>query len=125
MRFLAAILAPLIAPALLAYEARDLRIPTVAAGATSNDIAAIIPVTRQSQVAISWQTTSTNLTARLSASVDGTTWRTNWFVFTFTTGLLVTNLNVGGLGYLRVDSVQNTGTLPATNTVRFGLKPGL
>lgn len=109
-------------PAQAGYDVVPLTVPTVAADATSNSIAQVIACVGQQNVAISWSTGSTNWVARLSASVDASRWQTNYYVFGGDSSVLVTNLNVKGVGFLRLDSVLSTGTIAATNTVSWGRK---
>ena len=110
------------------YSSESLTIPTVTVtGAISNGIGAKIDCRFQPNVTLSWTTLSTNWVARISSSVDNSNWQTNQFVIgnvdeTLTPKTLVTNLVVNGIGWLRVDSVLNTGTIGATNTVSYGIK---
>lgn len=107
----------------------------VAIGATSNSVsstAGIIDCRKQQNVTLQWYIASpifaetTNIVMRLSASVDGTTFDTNRWVLTASAttapqNVLVTNLAVAGIGYVRVDSITATG-IAATNHLKYGLK---
>ena len=98
----------------------------VQAGATSN-VVATLDCRKQQQVAISWLVTgSTNTAFGLDASVDGTNWKTNWATITgITSGVpMITNVNVTGFGYLRVNALVNTGSIIGTNTATYGIKIG-
>ena len=109
------------------FSAETLTIPTVAAGATSNSVAAVIDVRKQDNVALQWNCTSTtfaagtNLSFNISTSVDGITYHTNRHAVTMTSNILVTNIATPGIGYLRIDSITSTGVI-ATNTVKYGIK---
>ncbi len=110
------------------YDVETVSVPSiVSAGATSNNVAATIPVLRQSEVALAWTTAATNVTVHIGASVDGSNWQTNWHIWNFTNAMgrwtTVTNLHVGGIGYLRIDAITVTGSIPSTNMVRYGEKP--
>lgn len=108
---------------------QTLSVPTVAAGGTSNSIAQLLTC-KQQNVAVQWTTGSTNVTARFSASVDASYYHTNYYVIQFgcttlgTDQTTITNLNVAGVNYLRLDSVLSTGTGNATNTVAYAIKIG-
>lgn len=106
------------------YSPVSITIPTVAAGATSNGINAQIYVGKQQNVAISWLTTGTNVSFNMSKSVDGSVWLTNSYTVIGISNAfpMITNINVGGIGYLRIDSVTSTGATIATNTVSYGIK---
>lgn len=106
------------------YAAQTLTIPTVAAGQTSNSVAAVIDCRKQQNVAISWLTTGTNVSFNMSKSIDGSVWLTNAYTVVGMSNAFptITNINVGGVGFLRVDSVTSTGTTIATNTVSYGVK---
>lgn len=105
------------------FDPIPVTVPTVAAGGTSNNITARIYPIAQENVALSWTTSSTNVTVRISAIVDEARPHTNYFVIGFGSGTTITNLNVGGVGVLNIDSVLSTGTINATNTVSWGRKP--
>lgn len=104
------------------YRPVTLSVPTVAAAATSNDVAAVIYCGNQKEVALSWNTGSTNIVVRIGSSVDGSVYNTNAYILTITSFPHITNLTVNGVGYLRIDSVLSVGTINATNTVKYGLK---
>lgn len=110
------------------YSAESLTVPTVYTdGAVSNDVNAKIDCRFQPDVALSISTAATNVVYRISSSVDNSSWKTNQFVIgiideTVGTKVLVTNLSVKGIGWLRIDSVALTGDTGATNTVKFAIK---
>lgn len=104
------------------FDSVPLTVPTVTAGATSNSITARIYPVSQEYVALSWNTSSTNVTVRISAIVDEALPHTNYFVIGFGSGTTITNLNIGGIGVLNIDSVACTGTINATNSVSWGRK---
>lgn len=107
------------------YAPQTLTVPIVSAGQTSNDVSQVMFVGKQSNTAIQWTVTGcTNWTARLSASVDGSSYQTNYYVIggAGAGATIVTNLNTAGFGYMRIDSVLATGTINATNAVKYGLK---
>lgn len=114
-----------------AFDQKALTVPIVAAGAISNGIGQTIYVGAQNNVGIEWTTAATNVTARYSASVSGSRWMTNYYVITHRdtatagTATTVTNLDVKGLQYLRLDSVSVPGNVIGTNTVNYSSKPGL
>lgn len=113
-----------------AYDQKSLTIPNVTAGATSNGLARVIYVGNQNNLKLQWTSSATNVVVRIGDSVDGSRFTTNAWVITFDTSTTpgrsaVTNLNVEGSGYIRIDSVAVGGTINGTNTVSYGNKPGL
>lgn len=126
MKSLARILIPLLAAFALPAAGGDavsLTLPIVAAGATSNNITAKMYPGEQENLALSWTSSSTNTTIRVSASVDDVRFHTNYYVLNFGAGTTVTNLNVAGVPVLNIDSILSTGTINATNTASWGRKP--
>jgi hypothetical protein len=104
------------------YAPQSLTIPIVAAGGNSNALTATIDVRKADYTAISFETSSTNVVVTLEASVDRTKWH-SWGTFpanSTTAGF--TNTAVGGIGWLRIRGVNNTGTINATNTVKYSIK---
>lgn len=112
-----------------AYDNKPITVPNITAGSTSNFTSTPFFVGDQKNVALSWTSSSTNTLIRISSSVDNGHFQTNCFVLTFTSATpgttTVTNLDVGGLGYLKITSGTVTGTINATNIVSFGRKPGI
>lgn len=107
------------------YVPVSLTVPTVEADTISNNVAQVIDCTDQSQVAISINTSATNIVLRFSAGVNNTHWQTNAWVVTLTSAsaiTTITNINVGGIGKLRLDSVAVVGTIPGTNSISYGVK---
>lgn len=126
---LAAILAmPLLAMAqndAPSYYAQTIVVPIVAEGGVSNGLAQVIDVRKQQNVALELTvspTTITNQIYRFSGSVSGQSWVTNRFVIGQAGGTIVTNLAVGPIGYLRLDSVTNPGPGSSTNTAYYSIK---
>jgi hypothetical protein len=105
------------------YAAQTLTVPIVAAGGNSNALDGItIDVRKADYTAISFVTTSTNTAVTLEASVDGSKWH-SWGGFNANaTTAGFTNSAVGGVGWLRIRGVNNTGTIGATNTVKYSIK---
>jgi hypothetical protein len=99
-----------------------LTIPTVATDAVSNNVAAVVDVSNQGSVSLEWTTASTNVVVRIGATCSGTSYSTNRWVITLSNGTTVTNLNTAGIRAIRIDSVANTGTIIATNTVYAPVK---
>lgn len=101
----------------------------IVSGSTqSNAISALIDVRKQQNVAIQWvsvgNATNTN-TLSFSASVDGLTWDTNRYnvsVRDKATSVMLTNITVAGIGYLRIENLTNLVSSPTTNTVTYGVK---
>lgn len=126
----AALALPALAQNTPTYNPQSLSVPAVAtAGTATNGIAAVIDCRKQQNVALQLNPGgATNTTWRFSASVDGSTYLTNYYVIgitnlpTLNAGLVVTNLNVAGVGYLRLDSILAAGTINATNTASYGIK---
>ncbi len=112
------------------YDWQTLSIPAlVNVNTVSNGVGALMDVRKQGNVALSVNTgIGTNITYRLSASIDGTTWHTNYMTINFNTVAVtaqpnITNLSCLGIGWLRVESITNaSATLIATNTARYGIK---
>lgn len=106
------------------YNAQSLTVPNVSGdGGVSNALAIVIDARKQETTALSITTTSTNTVWRIGGSVDGSNFQTNlWIVAVAGPSTTITNLNNRGIGWLRIDSVLNTGTINATNTVSYGLK---
>lgn len=112
------------------YGAQAITVPTVSGdGGVSNALNLVIDVRKQDKVALSWVTTSTNVTVRIGASVDGLNYSTNYSTLAWTNALAnisIPTINVidtYGLAFLRIDSVLNTGSRNATNTaVSYGIK---
>jgi hypothetical protein len=102
----------------------------VVGNTTAVGIGAVIDCRKQREVALAWNTGSSNVTVRIGSSVDGTRFQTNQYVLQLghsagdgtTTATQITNLTVGAIGWLRVDSVLSTGTITSTNTVYYGAK---
>lgn len=109
------------------YAAQTLTVPTVTAGATSNSLAIVIGPLKQQNVALQWKVNSTtfaagtNLAFNIGTSVDGLSFTTNTHSVLMTGNIIVTNIAVNGIGYLRIDSVTATG-IAATNEVKYGIK---
>ncbi|HYG22732.1 MAG TPA: hypothetical protein VEH04_08125 [Verrucomicrobiae bacterium] len=113
-----------------AYDAKMLTVQNVAGGSGGPVTNQVLYVGNQSNVTIQWLSSATNIVARFGTSVDGSNFTTNTFVITFDTSTTpgraaVTNLNVGGLGYLRLDHYSVGGSIAATNTIRYSNKPGI
>lgn len=106
------------------YAPQSLSVPNVAESGVSNALNQVMGPLRQNNVAIEWATGPlvTNVTARFSASVSGVNYATNYYVVNMTTFPAVTNLDVKGIGFLRLDSVTTTGRGTATNTVYYSIK---
>lgn len=110
------------------YAPQSLTVPTVSGGGTSNSIAQVIDCRKQQNVTLSWTTGCTNVTVRLSNSVDGVNYQTNYLVWAFTNALptttycVTTNIPTSGFGYLQLDSVATVGGIAATNTVSYAIK---
>lgn len=109
------------------YEDVSLTIPNTVAGTATNGIGQVINCSKQQNVSLALTTTgATNVLYRIGASLDRTNWETNRFLVAHAGGgtTLITNLNVGGIGYLRVDSLTVTGTIAATNSLVYAVKRG-
>lgn len=114
----------------------DLATPTVAGGATSNGIpAVVIDCTRVKDVALQVKftfanTTTSNVVYTVCKSIDGANWETTpCFTWTIagngtTSVTSTTNLTVGGLGYLKLTSIQNThaSIVVTNNQVAYSIK---
>ncbi len=112
------------------YAWQSLSVPAlVNVNTVSNGVNAVLNVGKQGNVALSVNTgIGTNITYRLSASVDGTTWHTNYYTLNFNAAAVatqptITNISCLGIGWLRVESITNaSATLIATNSISYGVK---
>lgn len=117
---------------------------TTLAGGTNNvplastnaAVAIVIPVVRANNVAItaSFKLTGAGTTAvvfRLDESVDGSTWESSAHSLSVTpagttTVVGVGNVAVNGIGYLRLQTIENPNATSVTNLVfKYGFKSGL
>ena len=110
------------------YAVQSLTVPsTVVEDTVTNAIGAVIDCRFQPNVAVLINTTgATNATFRFSTSIDGSTWATNQYVIGYGANTapvpIVTNIAVNGVGWLRLDSIAATGTIAATNSVKYAIK---
>ncbi len=110
------------------YEGTAISVPSVInVNTISNGIATVVDVSNQREVAFSFNTgVGTNIQVRMSASVDGTSWHTNYLLISFNTASVaqnptITNINIGGIKALRLDSVRNGHeTITMTNVFKYG-----
>lgn len=108
----------------------------VALTSTNSAVGIVIPVVRANNVAITanFKLTGAGTTAvvfRLDESVDGATWESSAYSLSVTpagtsTVVGVGNIAVNGIGYLRLQTIENPNATSVTNLVfKYGFKSGL
>jgi len=99
------------------------------AAASTNSYLLMLDATEQLNVGFMYSakcvaTNGTTTTITFDSSIDGSTWSSNVYTFTIaqngtTPVSLCTNIPVGGVNYLRLNSIGNPGSVGALTNITF------